>query len=427
MEVFEAKFDYVKQRKDVLSFKKGDKFYVIDKPNDEWWSARKVEDNAFGYVPSMYLEKSKEQFIGRLVPEGRRNTREHDIHLQALSELHQRVKPLPGLTLSQSCPAHVLGQALGVDVPKEPPPPAPQHITNQQRQKILISDFEVDEPEPISERLRSPAPPLTSPSSRSPRNSFEGGIHSSRGRSPSPQPFPRPKSKNGSFRHEDDSLPYHHKCNAAVEPKVEDDEDELPPHLRTTPPPPVSSPPPPDYDFDDDEDAPNGVPYHHKLNLSGRQETGRFIEVIDDHLDGPPNIPPTLIGRVDEDGLIQPKPLLNPVMESPMHKNLHRELRIRSQYPRRENTGSLEASGRSVLKQDELKKVFRDRSHKQSLKVMDAERNSRRTSLDVKLGERLKLTEEEESFKALETLEKAALQPEFMNLTLKSRSGSGKS
>ncbi|XP_011676533.1 uncharacterized protein LOC100892914 isoform X8 [Strongylocentrotus purpuratus] len=336
MEVFEAKFDYVKQRKDVLSFKKGDKFYVIDKPNDEWWSARKVEDNAFGYVPSMYLEKSKEQFIGRLVPEGRRNTsganmpkREHDIHLQALSELHQRVKPLPGLTLSQSCPAHVLGQALGVDVPKEPPPPAPQHITNQQRQK--------------------------------------------------------------------------------------------------TPPPPVSSPPPPDYDFDDDEDAPNGVPYHHKLNLSGRQETGRFIEVIDDHLDGPPNIPPTLIGRVDEDGLIQPKPLLNPVMESPMHKNLHRELRIRSQYPRRENTGSLEASGRSVLKQDELKKVFRDRSHKQSLKVMDAERNSRRTSLDVKLGERLKLTEEEESFKALETLEKAALQPEFMNLTLKSRSGSGKS
>ncbi|XP_030828449.1 actin cytoskeleton-regulatory complex protein SLA1 isoform X9 [Strongylocentrotus purpuratus] len=327
MEVFEAKFDYVKQRKDVLSFKKGDKFYVIDKPNDEWWSARKVEDNAFGYVPSMYLEKSKEQFIGRLVPEGRRNTsganmpkREHDIHLQALSELHQRVKPLP---------AHVLGQALGVDVPKEPPPPAPQHITNQQRQK--------------------------------------------------------------------------------------------------TPPPPVSSPPPPDYDFDDDEDAPNGVPYHHKLNLSGRQETGRFIEVIDDHLDGPPNIPPTLIGRVDEDGLIQPKPLLNPVMESPMHKNLHRELRIRSQYPRRENTGSLEASGRSVLKQDELKKVFRDRSHKQSLKVMDAERNSRRTSLDVKLGERLKLTEEEESFKALETLEKAALQPEFMNLTLKSRSGSGKS
>lgn len=65
------------------------------------------------------------------------------------------------------------------------------------------------------------------------------------------------------------------------------------------------------------------------MNLSGRQETGRFIEVIDDHLDDPPNIPPTLIGRVDEDGLIQPKPLLNPVMESSMHKNLHRELRIR--------------------------------------------------------------------------------------------------
>ncbi|XP_041458508.1 uncharacterized protein LOC121410462 isoform X9 [Lytechinus variegatus] len=304
MEVFEAKFDYKKQRKDVLSFKKGDKFYVIDKPNEEWWSARKVDDDTYGYVPSIYLEKSKEQFIGRLIPEGRRNTsgavqkREHDIHLQALSELHQRVKPLPGLTLSQSCPA---------------------------------------------------------------------------------------------------------------------------------PPPPVSSPPPPDYDFDDEDDAANGVPYHHKLNLSGRQETGRFIEVVDDSMDDPSSIPPSLAGRVDEDGLIHPKPLPNPVMDSPMHKSLHRELRIRSHYPRGENAGPFEASGRSVLKQDELKKVFRDRSQKKSLKALEAEKNSRRTSLDVKLVERLKMTEEEESIKNLETLEKAALQPEFMKLTLKSRSGSEKS
>ncbi|XP_041458507.1 uncharacterized protein LOC121410462 isoform X8 [Lytechinus variegatus] len=333
MEVFEAKFDYKKQRKDVLSFKKGDKFYVIDKPNEEWWSARKVDDDTYGYVPSIYLEKSKEQFIGRLIPEGRRNTsgavqkREHDIHLQALSELHQRVKPLPGLTLSQSCPAHVLGQALGVEVPKEPP--TPQHTPDTQ----------------------------------------------------------------------------HHK----------------------TPPPPVSSPPPPDYDFDDEDDAANGVPYHHKLNLSGRQETGRFIEVVDDSMDDPSSIPPSLAGRVDEDGLIHPKPLPNPVMDSPMHKSLHRELRIRSHYPRGENAGPFEASGRSVLKQDELKKVFRDRSQKKSLKALEAEKNSRRTSLDVKLVERLKMTEEEESIKNLETLEKAALQPEFMKLTLKSRSGSEKS
>ena len=56
MEVFEAKFDYKKQRKDVLSFKQGDKFYIIDKPNDEWWSARKVDDDTYGYVPSIYLE-----------------------------------------------------------------------------------------------------------------------------------------------------------------------------------------------------------------------------------------------------------------------------------------------------------------------------------------------------------------------------------
>ena len=56
MEVFQAKFDYVKQRKDVISFRKGDKFYIIDKPNDEWWSARKLSDDSYGYVPAIYLE-----------------------------------------------------------------------------------------------------------------------------------------------------------------------------------------------------------------------------------------------------------------------------------------------------------------------------------------------------------------------------------
>ncbi|XP_072174664.1 uncharacterized protein [Diadema setosum] len=326
MEVFEAKFDYVKQRKDVLSFRKGDKFYIIDKPNGEWWSARKLSDNKYGYVPSVYLEKCREQFIGRLVPEGRRNTREHDIHLQALAELHQRVKPLP---------AHVIGHALGMDVPKDPTPP----------------------PQPASSNQRA-------------------------------------KSNAGADRRE-----------------PSDDEDELPAHLRTTPPPPVSSPPPPDYDIDDDEDGANGVPYHHKLNSSGR-----FIEF--DMEEDPSTMMPTSPTHhqprgvvVDENGLIQPKPLHHPVKASSAHKDLHRELRH---------------SGRSVLEKNELKSAFRDREQRRTKKQLEQERIKNRTSLDQKLAERLRIGEEE-SLQNLEALEKAATEPEFMKVTLKSRGGSGKS
>ncbi|XP_071485344.1 uncharacterized protein [Diadema antillarum] len=332
MEVFEAKFDYVKQRKDVLSFRKGDKFYIIDKPNGEWWSARKLSDNKFGYVPSVYLEKCSEQFIGRLVPEGRRNTREHDIHLQALAELHQRVKPLPGLTMSKSCPAHVIGHALGMDVPKDPTPP-PQPASSNQRAK--------------------------------------------------------------------------------------------------TPPPPVSSPPPPDYDIDDDEDGANGVPYHHKLNSSGR-----FIEfdMEEDPSTAMPTSPTHHQPRgvvVDENGLIQPKPLINPVKTSSAHKDLHRELRHRSMYARADYPGSVDPiqvpqRGRSVLEGNELKSAFRDREQRRTKKQLEQERIKNRTSLDQKLAERLKIGEQE-SLQNLQALEKAATEPEFMKVTLKSRGGSGKS
>ncbi|XP_071502257.1 uncharacterized protein [Diadema antillarum] len=440
MEVFEAKFDYVKQRKDVLSFRKGDKFYIIDKPNGEWWSARKLSDNKFGYVPSVYLEKCSEQFIGRLVPEGRRNTakpvskREHDIHLQALAELHQRVKPLPGLTMSKSCPAHVIGHALGMDVPKDPTPP-PQPASSNQRAKIPIPDLQLPDSDPQElypqERVRSPSPLR---SSRSPRNSYHGPPPSvaPRPRSPSPLPSHKPKSRNNSFRRDEDSLPYHHICNAGADRREpSDDEDELPAHLRTTPPPPVSSPPPPDYDIDDDEDGANGVPYHHKLNSSGR-----FIEF--DMEEDPSTTMPTSPTHhqprgvvVDENGLIQPKPLINPVKTSSAHKDLHRELRHRSMYARADYPGSVDPiqvpqRGRSVLEGNELKSAFRDREQRRTKKQLEQERIKNRTSLDQKLAERLKIGEQE-SLQNLQALEKAATEPEFMKVTLKSRGGSGKS
>ncbi len=95
MEVYEAKFDYVKERDDVLSFTKGEKFHITSKTNEKWWAAKKVVDNSHGYVPSVYLQPCQQKVIGRLLPEGRLDTKEHKIHLQALAEIHRKVKPLP--------------------------------------------------------------------------------------------------------------------------------------------------------------------------------------------------------------------------------------------------------------------------------------------------------------------------------------------
>ena len=56
MEVFEAKFDYEKEREDILSFKKGDKFQIVSKADKRWWAAYAIESEQYGYVPSRYLE-----------------------------------------------------------------------------------------------------------------------------------------------------------------------------------------------------------------------------------------------------------------------------------------------------------------------------------------------------------------------------------
>ena len=56
MEVYEAKYDYVRERDDVLSFTKGEKFHITSKTNEKWWAAKKVSDNSHGYVPSVYLQ-----------------------------------------------------------------------------------------------------------------------------------------------------------------------------------------------------------------------------------------------------------------------------------------------------------------------------------------------------------------------------------
>ncbi len=53
-----ALFDYEKEREDVLSFKKGDKFEIASKADKKWWAAYAQGTREYGYVPSKYVEVS---------------------------------------------------------------------------------------------------------------------------------------------------------------------------------------------------------------------------------------------------------------------------------------------------------------------------------------------------------------------------------
>lgn len=55
MEVYAAKYDYEKERDDILSFKEGDKFQIASKADKKWWAAYS-EAGEYGYVPSSYME-----------------------------------------------------------------------------------------------------------------------------------------------------------------------------------------------------------------------------------------------------------------------------------------------------------------------------------------------------------------------------------
>ncbi|XP_071804699.1 uncharacterized protein [Asterias amurensis] len=160
MEVYEAKYDYVRERDDVLSFTKGEKFQITSKTNEKWWAAKKVSDNSHGYVPSVYLQPCQEKVIGRLLPEGRLDTKEHRIHLQALAEIHKKVKPLPVRSRSASCPAHVIGQALGVELYSSDEDEMPQRVVPQKPiKKIIFPKEGSQEDEDLPDFLKTMSPP----------------------------------------------------------------------------------------------------------------------------------------------------------------------------------------------------------------------------------------------------------------------------
>ena len=58
MEVYFAKYDYEKEREDILSFREGDRFQIASKADKKWWAAYALGSGEYGYVPSVYLEVS---------------------------------------------------------------------------------------------------------------------------------------------------------------------------------------------------------------------------------------------------------------------------------------------------------------------------------------------------------------------------------
>ena len=60
MEIYRALSDYAASTAavNVLSFCKGEQFEVLEeeKSHKEWWGARRIHDNAVGYVPAKYMK-----------------------------------------------------------------------------------------------------------------------------------------------------------------------------------------------------------------------------------------------------------------------------------------------------------------------------------------------------------------------------------
>ncbi|XP_038049358.1 ensconsin-like isoform X4 [Patiria miniata] len=384
MEVYEARYDYKKERDDLLSFTKGEKFYITDKTNDKWWKAKKLDDHTYGYVPSTYLKLSAERVIGRIIPEGRRDTEEHKIHLRALAEIHKKVKPLP-----------VPKTALRLEgLARDKPLPLAQHKrSHTHRGGLSVADT----PSPTSPPPL-PTPPM-SPNQAPPykKHSWPQGPHAG-------EPL------TTATHHQHHLHPYYSVrlpsitgVRLPIESK-QDEEDELPDYLKTLPPPPMVNPPPPDYDLEDGASDRNDMPFHHKLNSSGRYPSSSSEEAND--------LSPTYQG-VDESLLIKPKPLPNPVKESREHREMHRELRASYK------------TGGPLPQRAELDVVNRERSLRQRREKMDAETKSRRTSMEIKLQERKdkERMEEEKEQRLAKMREQEAIEeerkPEFMKVNLK--------
>uniref|UniRef100_A0A674NPR0 Tyrosine-protein kinase n=1 Tax=Takifugu rubripes TaxID=31033 RepID=A0A674NPR0_TAKRU len=79
---FVALYDYEARTADDLSFKKGDRFQIINNTEGDWWEARSINTGQKGYIPSNYVApadsiQAEEWYFGKM---GRKDAERHLLH-----------------------------------------------------------------------------------------------------------------------------------------------------------------------------------------------------------------------------------------------------------------------------------------------------------------------------------------------------------
>ncbi|XP_028594528.1 tyrosine-protein kinase Fgr isoform X3 [Podarcis muralis] len=69
--LFVALYDYEARTEDDLTFKKGEKFHIINNMEGDWWEARSLNTGATGYIPSNYVApvdsiQAEEWYFGKI-------------------------------------------------------------------------------------------------------------------------------------------------------------------------------------------------------------------------------------------------------------------------------------------------------------------------------------------------------------------------
>ncbi|NXG62228.1 YRK kinase, partial [Hemiprocne comata] len=69
--LFVALYDYEARTEDDLTFRKGEKFHIINNTEGDWWEARSLSSGATGYIPSNYVApvdsiQAEEWYFGKI-------------------------------------------------------------------------------------------------------------------------------------------------------------------------------------------------------------------------------------------------------------------------------------------------------------------------------------------------------------------------
>nr|2YT6_A Chain A, Adult male urinary bladder cDNA, RIKEN full-length enriched library, clone:9530076O17 product:Yamaguchi sarcoma viral (v-yes) oncogene homolog [Mus musculus] len=69
--IFVALYDYEARTTEDLSFKKGERFQIINNTEGDWWEARSIATGKSGYIPSNYVVpadsiQAEEWYFGKM-------------------------------------------------------------------------------------------------------------------------------------------------------------------------------------------------------------------------------------------------------------------------------------------------------------------------------------------------------------------------